>query len=60
MHLLTWPQRRDRLVNMEIKIGLGSLIAMILSWVTNHSLLWLIIHGLLGWLYVIYWIIVRI
>ena len=36
-------------------IGLGSLIAVILSWSLNHSVLWCILHGLFGWFYLIYW-----
>ena len=36
--------------------GLGGFIALILSWLTNHSILWAIFHALCGWLYVIYWI----
>ncbi|MEP7165974.1 MAG: hypothetical protein ABI741_14825 [Ferruginibacter sp.] len=35
-------------------IGLGTIIAVVLSWSRNKSILWAIIHGLLGWLYVIY------
>jgi len=38
-------------------IGLGSILAGIISWVTNHSIGWLIIHALLGWLYVFYYIV---
>ncbi len=38
-------------------IGLGSVIAVALSWSLNKSILWAIFHGLLGWLYVIYWAI---
>jgi hypothetical protein len=44
---------------MTIRIGLGTLIAVILSWGANHSILWLIVHGLLGWIYVIYYLIVH-
>ena len=40
-------------------IGLGTIIAVVLSWSRNKSILWAIIHGLLGWLYVIYVLIVR-
>ncbi|TGD80526.1 hypothetical protein EU557_11880 [Hymenobacter wooponensis] len=36
-------------------IGLGGVIAVALSWSRNKSILWAIIHGLLGWLYVIYY-----
>ncbi len=39
-------------------IGLGTIIAVAISWTRNKSILWAIIHGLLGWLYVIYALIV--
>jgi hypothetical protein len=35
-------------------IGLGSLIAVLMSWSYNHSVIWAIIHALFGWLYVLY------
>ena len=38
-------------------IGLGTIIAVVLSWSRNKSILWAIIHGILGWLYVLYVII---
>lgn len=34
-------------------IGIGTVIAVVLSWSTNHSLLWAILHGICGWFYVI-------
>jgi hypothetical protein len=40
-------------------IGLGTIIAVVISWSRNKSILWAIIHGILGWLYVIYAIIVK-
>jgi len=40
-------------------VGLGTIIAVVVSWSRNHSILWAIIHGILGWLYVIYAILVR-
>lgn len=40
-------------------VGLGTVIAVILSWSRNHSILWAIIHGILNWLYVIYFAITR-
>jgi len=39
-------------------IGLGTIIAVVVSWSRNKSVLWAIIHGLLGWLYVLYAVIV--
>jgi len=41
-------------------IGLGTVIAVVLSWTTNHSIAWCIIHGFFGWFYVIYWALCRI
>lgn len=38
-------------------VGFGSALAMVISYVTWHSIGWAILHGLLGWLYVIYYII---
>ena len=37
--------------------GIGAIIAGILSWITNQSVLYCIGHVILGWLYVIYWLI---
>jgi hypothetical protein len=38
-------------------IGIGSALALIISWSINHSLLWALIHGMLGWAYIFYYII---
>jgi len=35
-------------------VGFGSALAIAISYVNNHSILWAIIHGLLSWIYVIY------
>jgi len=40
-------------------IGLGSAIAIVISWSVNKSILWAILHGILSWFYVIYFAIVR-
>ena len=40
-------------------IGLGTIIAVVISWSRNKSILWAIIHGILGWIYVIYALIVK-
>ena len=39
-------------------VGLGTIIAVVVSWTRNKSILLAIIHGILGWFYVIYAIIV--
>ncbi|HBM91136.1 MAG TPA: hypothetical protein DD400_04600 [Rhodospirillaceae bacterium] len=35
-------------------IGYGAVVAMILSYSANKSILWMLIHGWVNWLYVIY------
>ena len=40
-------------------ITFGTALAIAISWTTNKSILWAIIHGLFSWLYVIYYAIVR-
>lgn len=37
-------------------IGLGAILAVIISWSINYSVLWAILHGFFGWLYVLYYI----
>jgi len=40
-------------------ITFGSCLAMVISYSNWHSIFWAIIHGLLSWIYVIYYIIVH-
>jgi hypothetical protein len=40
-------------------IGIGSIIAVVISWSVNHSILWCLIHGIFGWFYVIYYLLTR-
>ncbi len=45
--------------NVPAGIGFGCALAMILSWSRNVSILWAILHGILSWLYVIYFALTR-
>ena len=40
-------------------IGLGTALAVTISWSVNKSILWAILHGLLSWVYVIYHALTR-
>jgi hypothetical protein len=40
-------------------VSFGSALAIAISWSVNQSVLWAIIHGILSWIYVIYYLIVR-
>ena len=39
------------------KAGIG--LAITISWSLHQSIVWAVIHGFFGWLYVIYYAIVR-
>ena len=51
--------RHNNIVKGSAKAGIsfGAALAMIISYVNWHSIFWAIIHGILGWIYVIYYII---
>ena len=40
-------------------IGLGSVVAIVLSWYRNKSILFMMLHGILSWFYVIYFAVTR-
>jgi hypothetical protein len=40
-------------------IGVGSALAITISWSVHHSILWAILHGFLSWFYVIYYALFR-
>lgn len=40
-------------------IGMGSALAIAISWSLHKSILWAIVHGIFSWFYVIYYAITR-
>lgn len=44
----------DKNTASEAGLGLGSVMAMILSFQLNHSVWYMILHGICSWFYVIY------
>ena len=48
---MTYPGRQV----VKAGVSFGSALAMVISWTANKSLVWAIVHGLLSWLYVIYY-----
>jgi hypothetical protein len=43
----------------DVGVGLGSVIAVVCSWQRSRSILWAMLHGFLGWFYVIYFAVTR-
>lgn len=40
-------------------ISFGTALAIAISWSANHSILWAIFHGILSWIYVVYYALTR-
>ena len=51
--------KRHKASAVRTGIGFGSALAIAISWSVNKSILWAIIHGLLSWIYVIYFAVTR-
>jgi hypothetical protein len=47
----------DKRVVAGSSLGFGAMLAIVMSWTLNKSIIWAIIHGILGWIYVIYYMI---
>jgi len=50
---------RGKKVVAGSSVGFGAVLAIVMSWTINKSILWAIFHGILGWLYVIYYLFTR-
>ena len=52
-------ENKTTIVNKTIKTGItfGSALAMDISYPTWHSVGWAIFHGLLSWVYVVYFVL---
>ena len=53
------PQRTFVSTTVKAGISFGSALAMVISYTNWHSVLWAIFHGLLSWVYVIYFMLVH-
>ena len=60
------PQPQPRMSSstrtMEVTragVSFGSALAIAISWSVNHSILWACLHGVLSWLYVVYFALTR-
>lgn len=50
-------EQNDKVTGVQAQgISIGAALAMILSWDSWH-VVWAIVHGLLSWIYVVYWLI---
>ena len=47
------------IVEKSVKTGItfGSALAMVISYTNWHSVGWAVIHGLMSWLYVVYYVL---
>ncbi|HVQ11819.1 MAG TPA: hypothetical protein VMS19_07930 [Methyloceanibacter sp.] len=45
--------------SVKYGVSFGTALAIAISYVSNQSILWAIIHGLFSWLYVIYFVLFK-
>ncbi len=52
-------ERSQTIVRKTVKTGIsfGSALAMVISYTAWRSIGWAIVHGILGWVYVLYYLI---
>jgi len=50
---------RSVIMIIHYGVGFGAILAMVISFSVNKSVLWAIIHGLFGWFYVLYYLLFR-
>ena len=52
-------EEKTTIMEKTVKTGItfGSALAMVISYTTWQSVGWAIVHGLLSWLYVIYFVL---
>jgi hypothetical protein len=48
-----------RVEGAKYGVGFGSALAIAISYTNNHSILWAIIDGILGWIYVVFFALFR-
>lgn len=44
-------------INVSNGVGLGSTLAIVISWSLNKSIGWAILHGIFSWFYVLYYVL---
>ena len=44
----------ERTTVIKYGVGFGAALAMAMSFSLNKSIFWAVLHGLMGWIYVIY------
>ena len=53
------PDGSKKIVKRSVEKGIsfGAALAMVISFATWKSVFWAVIHGLMGWVYVVYFLI---
>lgn len=59
--IMAYSERRVRIQNTAVRSGIsfGTALAIAISWSLHKSILWAIVHGIFGWLYVLYYFFTR-
>jgi hypothetical protein len=52
-----WRGYSVRMEGAKYGVSFASALAMAISYNTNHSILWAIVHGIFSWIYVLYFVL---
>lgn len=52
-------QKSPNTISIQLGHTFGAALAIAISWSIHKSILWAVIHGILSWFYIIYYIIIR-
>lgn len=56
MSYSSYPPQYGHAANAaKVGIGFGTALAITISWSANKSIGWAIVHGILSWVYVVYY-----
>ena len=52
-------ENKTQVVKKSVKTGItfGSALAMVISYTNWHSVGWAVLHGLMSWVYVVYYVL---
>jgi len=59
MRLSLKPKKIGNGPAIHFRLGWGTVFGSMISFVTNHSIGWAIVHGIFGWFYVVYFFAMR-
>jgi len=52
-------KEKEEKIMRRLVVLVGGILAIVLSWIVNQSIIWAFLHFWCGWIYVIYWALTK-